>query len=97
MARTIPVAQEAYWLVEEDAQQYADEEGLIRWMPATQIDPGCYDRDLDIFVDDLIYDNDSDTWVSEVRVYCGDGNPILHRDYTFYYVGAYLQRDYEDV
>ena len=93
---SLSVEQEAYSLVEEDAFQEAEEEGLIRWMSPTQIDPGCYDRDLDILMEDLVYDHDSDTWSTEAKVYLGS-SLILERDYTFYYVGAYLQRDYEDV
>jgi hypothetical protein len=87
--------QEAYDLVSEDAYEYASEEGYIRWMSATRIDPGCWDRDLDVNVNNFMEDAEIGGWTAEVNVYLGQ-TLLLERYYSFYLVGAYMHRDFED-
>ncbi len=56
-AQLVKVAQE---LIREDIYEEACEEGLVRWMRATYVDPGCYDRDIDFEFAELVEQIDED-------------------------------------
>lgn len=86
---------QAYRLVSDESYEEAAEEGYIRWLPSTQIDPGCYDRDLDIELKDFQRDEDAGIWTAQVFVYLG-GSLLYERFYAFYMVGEYMHCDMEE-
>lgn len=87
--------QKALELVEEEAYEWAVEEGLIRYLPATRIDPGCYSADLDI--DFTLHEGGDDDMTGEAKVWLGS-HVILERTYSFWEDNdGYLRMTSEDV
>lgn len=89
----------------EEAYEYAAEEGYIRWLSATRIDPGCWSQDIDVEISEFKPMVDEDTGLPggdedfEARVTARFGKSIIfERDYRFYTnTEGYVSAESEDV
>lgn len=82
-------------LVSDDAYTFAEEEGYIRWLSATDVDPGCWSNDLDVDLENFRHDPLDDVYYGNVKVFYGS-REILRREYSFWFVGGYMRCQWED-
>ena len=86
----------------EDAYEYAQEEGYVRWMRATSTDPGCYDRYVDCDIDFRPMVDDDGVILSSAVSFVADAKAtvgkrvLFEREYTFSVIRDRLYADYEE-